>query len=213
MKIQILSLMLALATVPAFGQEIAMPQVADTIKEFITTNGTDVSTYTRSCESFDACSFMNYHTKTYTFKGNAQDAYQLLLDLGPKGIWKSSSRFELEYNPETKSFLGKEHDLPPLGLGQIFFLELDITKNMHIPVAFEIIELNDATRTVTFSYLKQNKSLGSQRISFHQDGDNFNIVHETHYKSSSKFRDKHLYGHFHTKLLDVVWDDFSKNLK
>lgn len=211
MKIQILSLMLSFAAIPAFAQEIAMPQVADTVEEFITTNGADVSSYTRSCESFDACNHMNYHSKTYTYKGNAQDAYQHLLDLGPKGIWKSSSRFELEYDPESRSFLGKNHELPSLNLGQIFFLELDITKKMQIPVAFEIIELNAETRTATFSYLNQNKSHGAQRISFHQDGENFNVVHETHFKSSSNFRDKYLYGYFHTKLLDVVWEDFSKS--
>jgi hypothetical protein len=212
MKIQILSLMLALAATPVFAQEIAMPQVAATIEDFMTTNGADVSTYSRSCESFDACSYMNYHTKTYAYKGDAQDAYQLLLDLGPKGIWKSSSRFELEYDPESKRFLGKDDELPALKTGQIFFLELDITKKMQIPVAFEIIELNAETRTVTFSYLKQNKSHGAQRISFHQNGENVDIIHETHFKSSSNFRDKFLYGFFHTKLLDVVWEDYSKQL-
>lgn len=210
MKVHFFALMLALAATPVFAQEMAMPHVASTIEEFITTNGADATAYTRSCESFDACSDMNYHSKTYTYKGNAQDAYQLLLDLGPKGIWKSSSRFELEYDPESKRYLGKDHELPALKTGQIFFLELDITKKMQIPVAFEIIELNAETRTVTFSYLNQNKSHGAQRISFHQDGENVNIIHETHFKSSSKFRDKYLYGFFHTKLLDVVWDDYSK---
>jgi hypothetical protein len=155
---------------------------------------------------------MNYHSKTYTFKGNAQSAFEKLIAMGPLEIWKSSSRFEMEYDPESKQFLGKNQELTPLKKGQVFLLELDIVKKMQIPVAFEVVELNPTIRTVTFSYLKQNKSKGSQRITFHQVGENMNIVHETHYKSSSKFRDKHLYGHFHTKLLDDVWEDFGKNL-
>ena len=106
-----------------------------------------------------------------------------------KKIWKNTSRFEMEYDPESNLFLGKDQELPEVRMGQVFFLELDITMGMQIPVAFEVIELNHNTRTITFSYLKQNKSQGGQRISFHQDGENINIVHETRYKSSSKFRD------------------------
>ena len=212
MIIKILGLLTVILTSPSWAQDLIIPTVSATVQEFINTNGTDMSHLTASCETFDACRDMNYHSKTYSFKGNAQSAFEKLVTIGPKQIWKSTSRFEMEYDPESNRFLGKDQELPEVRMGQVFFLELDITMGMQIPVAFEVIELNHNTRTITFSYLKQNKSQGSQRISFHQDGENINIVHETHYKSSSKFRDKYLYGHYHTKLLDVVWDDFGKNL-
>ncbi len=213
MNVKILTLCAAaLFTIPTFAQEMAMPQVADTVQEFLDINGHDMSQLVPSCKTFDACSHMNYHSKTYTFKGNAQAAFEKLIAMGPLEIWKSSSRFEMEYDPESKSFLGKNHELPPIKRGQVFFLELDIVKKMQIPVAFEVVELDASMRTVTFSYLKQNKSNGSQRITFHQAGEDMKIVHETHYKSESRFRDKHLYGYFHTRLLDDVWEDFGKNL-
>ena len=129
--IKILGLLTDILTSPSWAQDLIIPTVSATVQEFININGTDMSLLTASCETFDACRDMNYHSKTYTFIGNAQS---------------------------------------------------------------------------------DQKKQGGQRISFHQDGENINIVHETRYKSSSKFRDNYLYGHFHTELLDVVWDDFSKNL-
>ena len=162
--------------------------------------------------TFESCSDYNYHVKKYKFKGNAQSAFKKLLTLSPAELWKSTSRFELEYDPASKKFIGKDQELPPVAVGQLFFLELDIVKNMRIPVGFEVVELNTKTRTIAFSYLKHNKSQGIQRIHFVQDGEDFKIVHETRFKSDSKFRDQFLYGPFHTKLLNVFWDDFGKHL-
>lgn len=187
-----------------------MPSVAPSVQKFIETN--DLSELTPSCANFEACSHMNYHVKTYTYEGNAQDAYDLLVSLSPKEIWHGTSRFEMEYDPESESFIGKDQNLPAITQGQVFFLELDITKKMQIPVAFKVVELNSEKRTLSFSYLKQNKSNGIQRITFKQDGKNFKVIHETHFKSDSKFRDKCLYGIFHTKLLNDVWRGFFKRI-
>lgn len=203
---------LAALSMPTWAQEVALPQVSDTVQEFINANGSDASKFVPSCPSFDACSDMYYHVKTYTFKGDAADAFDLLISLKPYEIWEGTSRFEMEYEPSQKRFLGKNHNLPDITEGQIFFLELDITKKMQIPVAFQVVELNSQKKTLSFSYLKQNKSNGIQRITFVQDGDNFNVVHETHFRSDSKFRDKRLYGFFHTRLLDDVWKRFEKRL-
>lgn len=212
MKLLGLVLLTTLTTMPTWAQEMAMPQVSESVQKFIETNGSDTSKYSASCASFDACSDMNYQVDTYTFKGDAQRAFDLLISLKPYEIWDGSSRFEMEFDPSQKMFLGKHQNLPDIKEGQIFFLELDITKKMQIPVAFQVVELDSKRKTVSFSYLKQNKSKGIQRITFVQDGESFNIVHETHFKSDSKFRDKHLYGFFHTRLLNDAWKSFEKRL-
>lgn len=212
MKLKIMLLLMSLIALPAMAQEVAMPQVAETVQAFINENGHDMSQLVPSCASFEACGHMSYHVKTYKFKGDAQKAFELLISLKPYEIWDGTSRFEMEYDPESKSFLGKDHELPEISIGQVFFLELDIIKKMQIPVAFQVVELDSVKKTLSFSYLKQNKSNGIQRITFEQDGDNFKVIHETRYKSESKFRDKHLYGFFHTRLLDDVWESFEKRL-
>jgi hypothetical protein len=212
MKIRFLYLLFSLVALPSLAQEITMPKVADTVQGFLDTHGHDMNELVPSCPNFEACDGMSYHIKSYTFKGNAEEAFNLLLSLSPHEIWEGTSRFEMVYDPATKMFLGKDQELPAVALGQVYFLELDIIKKMQIPVAFKVVELNKTKKTLSFSYLKQNKSQGIQRITFEQDGTNFKIHHETHYKSDSKFRDKHLYGFFHTRLLDDVWESFEKRL-
>ena len=212
MKLIGLALLVTLSTMPTWAQDASIPSVSETVQDFINANGSDASKFSPSCPTFDACSDMYYHVKKYTFKGDAQRAFDLLLSLKPYEIWEGTSRFEMEYEPSQKSFLGKDQNLPDIKEGQIFFLELDITSKMQIPVAFQVVELDSHKKTLSFSYLKQNKSNGIQRITFVQNGESFDIIHETHFKSESKFRDKRLYGFFHTKLLDDVWERFEKRL-
>jgi len=212
MKLLSITLLSAFITSPIFAQDMAMPRVADTVQEFMNINGMDMSQFKPSCANFEACKKMNYHVMTIKFKGNAQKAFDLLTSLKPNEIWQGTTRFEMEYDPASRMFLGKENELPKISINQIFFLELDITVGMQIPVAFQVVELNSHKKSLSFSYLKQNKSNGIQRITFVQDGKNFKIVHETHFKSDSEFRDKYLYGFFHTRLLDDVWKRFGKRL-
>ena len=197
----------------AFAQDADLPKVANSVRSFLYENGTDMSQLEPSCPTFESCSHMNYHKKTYRFTGDALEAFDLLTKLRPHEIWHGTSRFEMEYDPASKMLLGKTQELPEIAIGQIFFLELDIIKQMQIPVAFQVVELDRETRSVSFSYLKQNKSNGIQRITFEDDGEKFKIIHETHFQSESKFRDKFLYGVFHTKLLNNVWKNFDAKYK
>lgn len=212
MNLKILGLFSILFAFCSWAQDKSMPMVSPSVQEFLETNGHDMNELVPSCAHFEACSDMYYHVKTYAFKGSAKVAFDLLLSLRPYEIWDNSSRFEMEYDPEQKVFLGKDQELPKVALGQVFFLELDIVKKMQIPVAFKVVDLDRKNKTLSFSYLKQNKSNGIQRITFIQDGENFKVVHETRFKSASQFRDKRLYRIFHERLLDDVWESFAKRL-
>lgn len=212
MKLKFMTLAFFSLSLPALAQDIQSLNVSETVREFIQESGLDVKKLKASCESFDACAHMNFHTKTYTFEGDAQLAFEKLASLKPNELWSGDSLFQLGYDPESKMFLDKDQELPDVKIGQIYFLELSITKKMKIPVAFEVVEMNPETLTLAFSYLKQNKSNGIQRIRFEQAGKNFNIIHETHFKSDSLMRDKLLYGPFHTKLLNDFWGSFEKRL-
>lgn len=213
MKLKFMSLAFLTLSLPALAQDIQALNVSETVRGFISEHGLDVKKLQASCVSFDACSHMNHHIKTYTFEGDAQLAFEKLVSLKPNELWNGSSRFQLEYDPDSNSFLDKDRELPDVKQGQIYFLELDITKKKKIPVAFEVVELNAETRTLAFSYLKQNKSKGIQRIRFEQEGKNFNIIHESHFKSDSFLRDKLLYGPFHTMILNDFWGAFEKRLE
>lgn len=97
-------------------------------------------------------------------------------------------------------------------LGQVYFLELDIVRLMKIPVAFKIVELDHENLRLAFSYLKNNKSNGIQRLTFIQKRQHFQIVHETRFKSDSKVREALFYRPFHTILLDDFYRNFESSI-
>jgi hypothetical protein len=169
--------------------------------------------FDESCPTIEDCQSYKYHSKTYKFKGNARVAFEKLIANRGKDIWNGTTKFDLVYDPKTNLALDNDSpDLPLIELGQVYFLELGVTKNMKIPVGFKIVEINHDELKLAFSYLRKNKSRGIQRLTFKQKGKNFTIKHETRFKSDSKLRDAVLYRPFHTKLLNEFYRNFETNI-
>jgi len=95
--------------------------------------------------------------------------------------------------------------------GQVYFLNLRIMLGiLNIPVAFEIISLDPESKTIEFSYIEGNKSLGVQQVKFiDAGGERTEIEHTSYFKSDSRFRDKWLYPFFHR----ILVNDFHRNMK
>lgn len=207
------TVLFALICLPLFAQEKHIPKVSSTVQNMIDEIGLDMSELGPSCASLEDCAHMRYHEKTYRMKGSARAAFEELISRRPDELWTGASCFQMEYEPKSQDFLGKEDQLYPIEVGQVIFLELDVIKEMQIPVAFQIVKVDAKNLSLAFSYLKQNKSKGIQEAVFIQDGDEFKIVHKTRYQSDSKFRDKFLYGFFHTRFLNDFYDSFEKNIE
>jgi hypothetical protein len=100
---------------------------------------------------------------------------------------------------------------PEVDTGQVYFLNIKLIKGIfNIPVAFEIITIDQINRIVEFSYIDNNKSRGKQSMQFLDNGDGkTRIVHRSYFKSESAFRDNFLYPYFHKKFIR----DFHKNMR
>jgi hypothetical protein len=100
---------------------------------------------------------------------------------------------------------------PEVDTGQVYFLNIKLMKGLfNIPVAFEIITIDQIHRIVEFSYIENNKSMGKQSIQFFDNGDGHTrIVHRSYFKSESAFRDEFLYPYFHKKFIR----GFHKNMR
>ena len=90
----------------------------------------------------------------------------------------------------------------------VYELDLRIANLLDVGVAFQITEINEAEKIIEFTYGKDNKSHGRQRIIFKKEGKKTFIIHYSNFKSESKFRDKYLYPKFHEKCMD----EFHANL-
>jgi hypothetical protein len=97
----------------------------------------------------------------------------------------------------------KSINCPEVDTGQVYFLNIKLIKGLiNIPVAFQIINIDQLNRTVEFSYIDNNKSTGKQTIQFFDDGaGRTRIVHKSYFKSNSVFRDDWLYPYFHKKFI------------
>lgn len=92
---------------------------------------------------------------------------------------------------------------PEIDTGQVYFLNLRLMKGLvNVPVAFEIINIDQAQQIIEFSYIDSNKSKGKQTIRFFDNGDGrTRIVHTSYFKSGSHLRDNLFYPWFHTKFI------------
>jgi hypothetical protein len=99
---------------------------------------------------------------------------------------------------------------PEVDTGQVYFLNIRLMKGLfNVPVAFEIINIDQKQQIVEISYIDNNKSQGKQTIQFFDDGDgSTRIVHLSYFKSKSAFRDKLLYPYFHKKFIK----EFHRNM-
>jgi hypothetical protein len=232
MKILTLTL---LALFNIYAQSIDLENIkADSVKDFLTTHE-ELSQLEPSCTGIEynfgeplepVCDdftiegkiFTNedfrFHTKTYILNFTKEDFFNGLTTFAPSEIWSGTSKFQAKYNMETTD-INYASDESTIKINDIVFLDLKvilikklITKN--IPVGFVVKNLDREKGIVAFSYLKQNESKGVQYLKVKDiEGGMVEIKHDTRYLSGKSFRDKHLYGRFHEKLMD----DFYENLE
>ena len=196
-----------------YSQNIPKYTDSKPVIKFIQQNSGVLKEQIPSCENFEACRDYNYTRKDYRFHGDAERGFQKLISLKPNEIWHGSSHFEMEIDSKTDAVTTKNQPLPKIEKGQVFFLELRViegwgVKLVKIPVAFQVVELDPIKKTISFSYLNNNKSKGIQKISFIQEGSDFIVKHETRFKSDSAIRDRLIYRFFHNRLLNDVWNDY-----
>ncbi|MBN8702568.1 MAG: hypothetical protein J0M08_05860 [Bacteroidetes bacterium] len=153
------------------------------------------------------------HTKTYVVNQSISKSWEAYKNANPAIAWcgknigfdvlLKKSTGEIVYN-DSKEYDGAKK-------GNVLFLNLKVCKGLaNVPVAFEITTVDPANRIMEFSYIKGNKSQGKQQLKF-VEGENgqTQIIHQTYFKSGSKFRDKYIYPFFHTRIIN----QFHKNIK
>lgn len=163
------------------------------------TSGKDLSSYRKN-------------EMTFFLKGNFQDIWQGYTSANLSDSWNGR---KVSFGLLLRKFPGNifyNHD-PIMGVdtGQVYFLNLKIMLGIcNLPVAFEIITLDQGKKILEFSYIEGNKSIGVQQVKFVDiGGERTEIIHTSYYKSDSHFRDKWLYPFFHK----IIVNDFHRNMR
>jgi hypothetical protein len=149
---------------------------------------------------------------TFYLKGNFADIWKGYVSADPSKSWNGR---KISFGLLLLKFPNRiyyDHDpITGVDLGQVYFLKLKILQGIYgLPVAFEIINVDEENKIIEFSYLEGNKSIGVQQVKFIDIGDDrTEIIHTSYYKSDSHFRDKWMYPHFHK----VIIKDFHRNMR
>jgi hypothetical protein len=153
-----------------------------------------------------------HYEKEYQVKEDINEVWFNYLKANQTEIWDISRiSFGLIYCRDSDSFIYADQFLFGLEKRQIYFLNLKILNGLyHLPVAFEITNIDPEKLMIEFSYLRGGKALGKQVIQFAETDEGFTkINHQSFVKSESKLRDKYLYPYFHNKLIN----EFHFNMK
>ncbi|MCX6302681.1 MAG: hypothetical protein NTW82_10905 [Bacteroidia bacterium] len=155
----------------------------------------------------------NVIEKTFYLKNKLSNVWDFYRHINPVKMCNGRSiQFGLLISKPTNSVIYTNNPyLPEIDTGQVYFLNIRLMKGLfNIPVAFEIINIDQKQQIVEFSYIDNNKSLGKQTIQFFDNGEGrTKIVHRSYFKSESSLRDNLLYPHFHKKFIK----DFHRNIK
>lgn len=153
------------------------------------------------------------HLATYTIEKPLDVVWKKYISLAPEVVWTGNMiKFKELYDRKNKLKIKPGDPFSdPMGQGQLILLDLKILYGLvNITVGHEVMEVDDKQKVIQTSYLNNSKSEGSQYIKFKAlNAEKTEVIHETFYKSDSRYRDKYIYPFFHTKALN----EFHGNVK
>lgn len=95
--------------------------------------------------------------------------------------------------------------------GQLVFIKLRLVGGLlRLGVGFEIKDINEPDRTISYCYMQNGNSEGTQKIHFIPlTYGTTQIIHSSYYKSDSKFRDQKLYPFYHQRAIMALHASFN----
>lgn len=142
--------------------------------------------------------------KTFRLKADNSNVWDKYRKSNAVEMWNGRSvKFGLLISKRSNTVTYRSNkSYPEIDTGQVYFLDLKLLKGLfNLPVAFELISINQEKQIIEFSYLENNKSKGKQTIQIIDGGNGgTSIVHITYFRSGSAFRDD-LYPFFHGRFI------------
>ncbi len=183
------------------------------LDDYFLEHGKDLSSFSQSVETEEDFKDFPSMSKNYFIDSDIDNSFKTYLETPANIGWNTNkTKFVMMYDQESGETFQADDDLPSYDEGQIFFLELKLTKKKVIPVAFAVNKIDRVKRLMEITYLKENKSSGRQILKFVKDGEGTKIIHSSHYQTGKLVRNI-LYRPFHNKLVDAFHLNFKKRIE
>ena len=160
-----------------------------------------------------------FHNSVYTVNASVERVWETCLFASPENLWKGKTLgLSCIYSKNSdKIFYRSQSRFDTLELNQVYFINIRIMPLFSIASALIVTKIDYDEKLIEFTYIEGNKSNGRQTVRLIANSDNeTGIIHDTYYKSSSKFRDKRLYPLIHKKVINDLHkniDKYSQKIK
>lgn len=173
--------------------------------EFGAENYSSPDDFALSCgETFNPEGF-DFNHMAFEINENIEKVWNTYMTANPKTAWSGKSiQFDFAYSKQTKSYYYHDDEqIPQPHVGMGFFILLNVYNLKKLPASLEISKIDPEQKIFEYTYLNKNTAHGRQSVRLIDLGNNkTRVVHDTHFKSESNFRDKYLYPPIHEALLE-----------
>ncbi|AWV98124.1 hypothetical protein [Arcticibacterium luteifluviistationis] len=152
------------------------------------------------------------HSKSYDLDFDIETTWNGYMNVPPSISWsgsKLSFSFAYDKQPRNISYEGDKYD--GLKDDQLIFIVIKLLFGLFkLAVTHYVSKVSPEEKMVKLCYVDGGKSSGSQYIRFEKiDENRTRVIHDTRYKSDSKFRDEKLYPILH----EMIISQFHNNVK
>ncbi|KPM48024.1 hypothetical protein [Jiulongibacter sediminis] len=152
------------------------------------------------------------HSKSYKLPYSVDDVWDAYINIPPAESWAGNRiGFSFSYNTDSKDFHYLHDQYHGLEVNQLIFIEIKLLFGLFkLAVTHHVNQISPEEKKIKLCYVEGGKSSGSQIITFKKISESESIVvHDTFYKSDSKFRDEKLYPFLH----ELIINQFHKNVR
>jgi hypothetical protein len=149
--------------------------------------------------------------RIYVVKGSLDKVWQHYVRTNPGDSWNGKKvSFGLLLSKKQKKVVYEGESVSRIDTGQVVYLNLRIMNGLaNLVTVFEFTSVDEKNKTLEFSYINGNITLGTQNLRFIETTKGYTeIIHTTHFKSNSAVRDR-VYPFFHARIIN----DFHRNMK
>jgi len=155
------------------------------------------------------------HTKTFYVHDSIENVWKTYCTISPKQSWCGKMvSFGTLFNSSSKPLIYANDPYEGLKVGQILFIQLKLFKGLYkLAVAHKVTGIDAEKKLIQICYLKNGASAGSQYIKMRTLENGYTeIVHETFYRSKSKFRDARIYPKIHEKVISEFHENVASKI-
>jgi hypothetical protein len=138
-----------------------------------------------ACYSLADSSAYSHHVKSFIIRESIETVWDLCKNTEPKEIWNGKTvQFGMLYSKLVNKILYYNDEYDGMVEGNIVFLNLRLLGGLKkIAVASEVTDINENEHSISFCYIQNGNTEGSQQIRLYKTQDGFTkITHETQSK-------------------------------